>query len=469
MCSFSYHLRIAPLLIAAATPSVNAQSCPTSDTWPAGGGDGIRYGRAVDIEGSFLAVGDYSANSYTGSVSMREWNRNVWGDPQVLTGTATGEGFGSLLDLSDNWIAITAPDYNTGAIDIYHHDGENWNYEDSYETPGEYTLIHSSMSYPWIAVAELHESGALMRVQMLQYDAVNNTWPVGDTLIMPANSDDQAFVSIDDNFLAVGLPGADIGANVNCGAVWKYERVGGVWTSLGFSTMSEPDGNYGQYVSLDAATQTLALVQHGDYVSTFEDSTLFIHRYDGGVLVSEPISEFGTMPWATNGSQINDISIDGDDLVVVLWSRHPVDEWTTHHLHRTSGIWYYQSNITPADELTYRSKYVAAMDNGMIVMDGGTLDTDRVVWVIPAEDCDESGRADACEVVLPGADGNVDGVLDRCMCAGDLDFDSDRDGDDIITFLGLWAGGTAAGDLDADGTVNVLDLLVVLKQWGECP
>jgi len=469
MCSFSYHLRIAPLLIAAATPCVNAQSCPTSDTWPAGGGDGIRYGRAVDIEGSFLAVGDYSANSYTGSVSMREWNGSVWGDPQVLTGTATGEEFGSLLDLSDNWIAITVPEYNTGAIDLYHHDGENWNYEDTYETPAGYTLHHSSMSYPWLAVAELSDSSGTMRVQMLQHDADNNTWPVIEALTMPADSGDWAFVSLDHNFLAVGLPNADISANVNCGLVWTYELVGSAWISLGFFTMSESDGNYGQYASLDAATQTLALVQHGDYVSTFEDSALFILRYDGMVWVPEPISELLTMPWAASGSQINDISIDGDDLVVVLWSRDPVDEWSTHHLHRTSGTWYYQSNITPADEWTNRSKFVAAMDNGMIVMDGGTLDTNRVVWVIPAEDCDESGRADACEVVLPGADGNVDGVLDRCMCAGDLDFDSDRDGDDIIAFLGLWAGGTAAGDLDADGTVNVLDLLIVLTQWGECP
>jgi hypothetical protein len=465
MFSFG-HFLIAPILIAAATPGVAAQSCPTSNTWPADASDGARYGRAVDIGTSFLAIGDYSANSHTGAVFLHEWDGSTWGDPQVLTGLATGESFGSVVELSDDWFAISAPDYINGAVDLYRYDSVNWNYKDTYETPAGYAQIHMSLSYPWLAVAELSDSGATMRVQMLQHDASSDTWPVIQTLATPAASGYNAFISLDQNLLAVGLPTADNSTNTNCGGVRTYENAGGVWwTTIGNSTAGEHEGRYGQNAKIDGTTQTIAFTQHGDYASDiFADSILTIEHYDGTIWTPEPIS--GTMPWDADGSQINDIALDGDDLVVVLWS---YSEWTTHYLQRSAGTWYYQSEIAPDSAWTSRSKYTAAIHDGMIAMDGGTVDTERIVWAIPAEDCDRSGQSDACEILIPGTDENVDGVLDRCMCAGDLDFDSDRDGDDIIAFLGLWSGGTAAGDLDADGAVNVLDLLLMLTQWGDCP
>lgn len=472
MISFG-HFLIAPILIAAATPGVAAQSCPTSNTWPAGASDGARYGRAVDIGTSFLAIGDYSANSHTGSVFVHEWDGSTWGGPQILYGLDTGESFGSEVELSDggggqNWIASSAPDYINGVIDLYQYDNRNWNYRDTFETPLGYVQISMSLSYPWLAVAELSDSGATMRVQMLQHDASSDTWPVIQTLTMPAASGFNAFISLDQSLLVVGLPTADVSANINCGAVRTYENVGGAWTSLGYSTAGEEEGRYGQCAKIDNTTQTIAFAQHGDYQSgIFNDSILTIEHYNGTTWTPELIS--GTMPWEADGSQISDIALDGDDLVVVLWSYSEDSESTTHHLQRSAGTWYYQSEIAPDGAWTGRPKYVAAIHDGMIAMDGGTVDTQRIVWAIPAEDCDGSGQSDACEILIPGTDGNVDGILDRCICAGDLDFDSDRDGDDIIAFLGLWSGGTAAGDLDADGSVNVLDLLLMLTQWGDCP
>ncbi|MDP6312350.1 MAG: hypothetical protein QF781_09385, partial [Phycisphaerales bacterium] len=178
----------------------------------------------------------------------------------------------------------------------------------------------------------------------------------------------------------------------------------------------------------------------------------------------------GSLPWSAEDSQINYLAIEGDDLVVVLWSNvHSESEFSTHHLQRSSGVWYYQGELAPNGAETDYPRYVAAMDDGMLVMDGGNATTERVAWVLPPNDCDDTGKADSCEVLLPGADGNSDSIIDRCACPGDLDFNGDRDGEDIVAFLSLWAGATAAGDLDADGEVGVLDLLVILTQWGDCP
>jgi len=457
----------AATLMTAIGPRAMAQSCPSSDEWAAAATDGIRYARAVDIDGDFLAVGDYSANSYTGRVFLRQWDGSAWGDPQVLSGAGAGESFGTQTNLSEDWIAVSVLDYIHGAVDLYGHDGVLWNYEDSYETPVGFTLEQQDLSYPWLAVAELSDDAAEIRVQMLQHDAVGDTWPVIQTLYMPADSGYMACVSLDHDMLIVGLPKADIGASIACGAVWSYQLIDGVWNALGYSTMGHPDGQYGQSVAMDATTDTMAFARHGAYESeTFDDAVVNVQQFNGTSWVSEPL--VGTLPWSLDHSQINSLAIDRDDLVVVLWSTED-NVFSSHHLQRSSGAWYYQSEITPIGAETDLPRYAAALDEGMVVMDGGTAATERVAWVLPMEDCDSSGKADLCEVIVPGADGNGDSVLDRCMCPGDLDFDADRDGDDIVAFLGLWAGGTAAGDLDADGEVGVLDLLVLLKQWGECP
>jgi hypothetical protein len=454
----------AAAMLAVITP---AQSCPTSDEWPASASDGNRYGRAVDLDGGFLAIGDYSHNATTGRVYLRAWDGTAWTDPQILDGVGTGEGFGRNTSVSSGWIAIAAPYYNDGAVDLYSHDGALWNYEDSYETPAGFAMEHMTLSYPWLAVAESSDDFTSTRVQLLKHDAAENTWPVVETLDMPAESGAFVFVALGDDTLAVGLPSADIGATIDCGVVWYYELSEDVWTSLGYSTMNHADGIYGQFATIDATTNTLVFARHGDYLSsTYDDAVVVAKRFNGTFWDNEPL--VGTLPWSEVGSQINFLAIDGDDLVVVLWNVI-LGEWSTHYMQRSGGSWYYQSELTPDDAETDRPRYVAAIEDGMLVMDGGTNSTERVAWVLPADDCDSTGKADACEVLLPGADGNGDSVLDRCMCPGDLNFDDDRNGDDIVAFLALWAGGTAAGDLDADGQVGVLDLLIILTEWGGCP
>ena len=456
-------------LITTLTPAALAQSCPTSDEWAATASDGNRYGRAVEINDGFLAVGDYSANSYTGRVYLREWDEDEWGDPQILDGAGAGEEFGSHVSISDGWMAISAPEYDNGVVDLYSHNGSIWNFEDSYETGIGYVFNHMDLSYPWLAVAERSDDYTDLRVKMLRYDAVGYTWSVIETLAMPPDSGSWSFVALDGDLLLIGLPGADVGANENCGTVRSYQLNAGTWDSLGYSTMSETDGLYGHLVTVDADTNTRAFAQHGAYHSdTYNDAVLSVDHFNGTSWDSEPIT--GSLPWSAEDSQINYLAIEGDDLVVVLWSNvHSESEFSTHHLQRSSGVWYYQGELAPNGAETDYPRYVAAMDDGMLVMDGGNATTERVAWVLPPNDCDDTGKADSCEVLLPGADGNSDSIIDRCACPGDLDFNGDRDGEDIVAFLSLWAGATAAGDLDADGEVGVLDLLVILTQWGDCP
>jgi hypothetical protein len=63
-------------------------------------------------------------------------------------------------------------------------------------------------------------------------------------------------------------------------------------------------------------------------------------------------------------------------------------------------------------------------------------------------------------------------------CAwADMDFDGDTDCDDWVQFEKVWTGSgnppcapqcACCADVNADGTVDVVDLLVLLSAWGPC-
>ncbi|MCH7849919.1 MAG: hypothetical protein IIB53_16345 [Planctomycetes bacterium] len=91
-----------------------------------------------------------------------------------------------------------------------------------------------------------------------------------------------------------------------------------------------------------------------------------------------------------------------------------------------------------------------------------------------AEDCNENGLPDACEVALGWSlDVNRNGIPDECECLGDLDGSGDVGVKDLLFLLGNWGPcppkGDCLADLDASGDVGVKDLLVLLGNWGPCP
>ncbi len=90
------------------------------------------------------------------------------------------------------------------------------------------------------------------------------------------------------------------------------------------------------------------------------------------------------------------------------------------------------------------------------------------------------GALQTGQQVPPSAngDGNLDAseyrVVDLCAlraagcCTGDLNADGTVDGVDLGAILGAWGGADGPGDLDGDGQVNGVDLGILLGAWGPC-
>ncbi len=101
-------------------------------------------------------------------------------------------------------------------------------------------------------------------------------------------------------------------------------------------------------------------------------------------------------------------------------------------------------------------------------------------------DCDGDGTSDLCEILNGAVDINpADGVPDDCQgaargacCIGDSCITATAD--DCFDASGSYAGDGVSctedpcgepclGDVDGNGSVDVIDILTVLNSWGGCP
>jgi hypothetical protein len=57
----------------------------------------------------------------------------------------------------------------------------------------------------------------------------------------------------------------------------------------------------------------------------------------------------------------------------------------------------------------------------------------------------------------------------QCGCPADINGDSQVNGADLGTLLGVWGGTFPAADINADGEVDGADLGLLLWAWGQCP
>ena len=85
-------------------------------------------------------------------------------------------------------------------------------------------------------------------------------------------------------------------------------------------------------------------------------------------------------------------------------------------------------------------------------------------------DCDGDMVPDAEELAKgTQIDANYDGVPDDCpTCSGDTNADGLVNLTDLLNVIGAWGTSGPSGDTNNDGTVNLADLLNVIGGWGGC-
>jgi len=88
-----------------------------------------------------------------------------------------------------------------------------------------------------------------------------------------------------------------------------------------------------------------------------------------------------------------------------------------------------------------------------------------------SSDCDSNGIPDECDIAAnPELDADGTGVLDACEAVGDLNGDGTVDVVDLLALLEAWGpcppDGPCPADLTGNGVVDVVDILELLLHWG---
>lgn len=114
-----------------------------------------------------------------------------------------------------------------------------------------------------------------------------------------------------------------------------------------------------------------------------------------------------------------------------------------------------------------------------VVQSIGGISPDQIIRVVEDEDtfafdCNRNCVSDLVDIAEGlSQDTNGNGIPDECECITDTDADINGDGSvnviDLLIIISNWdAEGSSEGDIDGDGIVGIQDLLLLIGAWSDC-
>ena len=218
------------------------QSVP-AETKLAGPNDTGQFGKSVDMNGEWAAVGapldDNSNGADAGSVFLYHFNGSGWDSTQMIKayGGNPGDQFGYSVALSGNYLVVGAPyrQNGSGMIYIFHYNGETWSQQAALVPEG--TGAEDNVGYSvdidgsYIVVGAPHYD--FLSGTVYVYAQENGLW-TEQARLTPANiSYGWNFgyaVALHDDLIAAGAPGRDDGFENTTGLVSVFRRSGSTWT-----------------------------------------------------------------------------------------------------------------------------------------------------------------------------------------------------------------------------------------------
>ena len=202
----------------------------------------------------------------------------------------------------------------------------------------------------------------------------------------------------------------------------------------------------------------------------------FVYRFDGSTWIEE------SKLTVTSGEFLGgSVAIDGDvALVAAVGDGTNGTSAGAAYVYRFDGLmWIEKAKLLASDAAPFDTFGQQVAISGDVAIVGAYLDDDNgdgsgsayIFAGLSGLDCNGSGVPDACDIEAgTSTDANGNGVPDECDCPWDLDANGSVGVVDLLALLGAWGmnpGGPP--DFDGDGDVGVTDLLKLLGMWGACP
>lgn len=387
--------------------------------------------------------------------------------------SAQGYGFGSVVAISGDYVAVGEPRWDTtplyngvarGRVHIYSRNtsGE-WDWTQTIDNPSGFPNIQ-----------EFFGQSLSISDGLLAIGSVNSR-------------------QIDSNGIAVAA-----------GSVFLYELNNGTWVQAREFVSSDPQVNqwFGDAIDLNVLPNgdielAIGAPQENTFDPTQGTGSVFVYR--GSSVSTMILTDHLTDLFAGNdqgGGFGSSVNIQGD-LMSITRSRRPwrftssggvipppvltADAYIASRLD-VSGTWAIGASFL--DSVQTQSDLLLGFDaavsgNGVLVTDPSSVGlsgiSNGVVYVfdIPntsENDCNSDGFDDQCQIFFSNGllDLNDNGILDVCECVlpGDVNGDGSVDLADLNLVLANFGQTTSVGDANGDGVVDLADLNLVLANFG---
>jgi hypothetical protein len=381
-----------------------------------------------------------------------------------------GGGFvGRSVGIDGDLIVLGGMAWSTG---VYERAEGVWTYvaeirPDEYELPTLFGIaVDVSGDTILVGDPEYDGSGTNSGATYVFERDPNGDWPQVEILLPEGGAGGAEFgysVAIDTDTAVVGAwSDSDLGSY--SGSAYIFERdPNGVWAQV--TKLLADDGSSFDFFGNDVAIHgDIALVSAPDADGAdTETGAAYIFERDVSGEWSQKAKLFGTdgAPWDGFGRSVD---LSGNMAVI---GANGVDD-----LGNRSGAAYV---FVHADDQWSQVAKLLADDGAAADALGWSVAVDGNNAIIGAYCDDDHGEdSGSAYVFAVGPDEDGDGIMDVCLCPGDLDHDLDVDLADLAQLLsnyGETSGMTYEdGDLDEDGDVDLSDLAALLAEYGTiCP
>ncbi|HEV7783541.1 MAG TPA: hypothetical protein VGO58_19850 [Chitinophagaceae bacterium] len=272
---------------------------PVADT----PGDSLAFfGHSVAVSGNYAIVGAYQddigAGNDQGSASFYKYNGGTWVFMQKITDVtgAANDFFGYSVSISGNYAIVSAlqddigANTDQGSVSIYQFNGSSWVFmqkiTDATGAAGDVFGTRVSISGTYAVVgATADDVGANTdqgSASIYRYNG--SSWVLMQKITDASGAAGDFFgfsVSISGNYVAIGIPFDDVGANANQGSESIYQYNGSNWVFM--QKITDPSGdvndNFGYSVAVSGNCTVAGA--YADDGNNADQGSASIYQYSG--------------------------------------------------------------------------------------------------------------------------------------------------------------------------------------------
>ncbi|MCH2136759.1 MAG: hypothetical protein MK101_09280 [Phycisphaerales bacterium] len=420
---------------------------------------------SVALGGGWHAIGDDDYDDGLGIVKLSKLDpaSQQWTDYQEITGAILNQGFGTSIELSYYGLAVYSADSNLVELFVLEEGKWAWVKTLTPWDPDGYLTGAISLHGDSLLVCEVDSNGQILVVQWME---VEGEWQIVK-VIPTAVSEPIVRMDYDGEWMVLGFPTYDADGSNNNGylQVWRHLGLEG-WSFI---------GSYQPYPDVEgAAGGSHVAISEGTLSAVAGSHALGGYSIDVYQVFGQSISRVLQVP--AEVEQIVGIDMHDSTVAVAVSDQVMSAGATLIQLHGSGADMAWTDAQVSFDGEAPGSPLTAiAMNDNFLIGRGYGAGYVPNVWIAPAYDCNNNGVADQCDLAgTPGWDIDRDGRYDWCACPGNVNphLDWVIDVNDVYSVLFAWGGnglwGPGEGDCNGDTLCNIEDLIIVLRNWGQC-